>query len=231
MKPYSRKILDRERAYWESHTEFEWLSERGIQAVLDVIPPVRGDVLGLCSGSGMFPKRIPVEHNRYFSLDLSQSMLKKQYEMIPKIYPVVGNAMHPSFLSSSIDMVLVFAGLHHLPNVKIAIQNSYRILRPGGQFIAFEPNADCWYRKPMLWLKKYLNLYTEDERFLFPEAVKDDMKDVGFRENKIQYLTPEYNPDHLNTSFNKVLSIFVKIAAQINQGPNWQSFFVIVGKK
>lgn len=231
MKSSHKKILAREKDYWDSQEAFEWLSEQGIQSVLDVIPPVQGDVLGLCSGSGMFPKRIPVQYNRYISLDLSQPLLLKQRLDIPQIIPMVGNAENPALLSLSFDLVLVFAGLHHVPDENKAIHNAYRLLRPGGQFVAFEPNANCWYRKPMLRLKSILNLYTEDERFLIPEEIRDKMKNAGFVDIKIKYLTPEYNPAHLKTFLNKMLSNLIRIAASVNQGPYWQSFFVIVGKR
>ena len=230
-KSIQENILAREKSYWESQKTFEWLSERGIQSVLKFIPAVHGDVLGLCSGSGMFPKRIPSQYNNYISLDLSQPMLIHQRQEIPTIDPIVGNAEKPAFVSSSFDMVLIFAGLHHLPNKEKAIQNGYRVLRPGGQLIAFEPNASCWYRKPMLGLKNILKLYTEDERFLYPEEIKDEMENAGFSNIEIKYLTPEYNPAHLKSLINKILSQFIKIAAQINHGRYWQSFFVIQGRK
>jgi len=226
-----RNILVREKSYWDSQKRFEWLSNEGIQSVLEKIPPIRGEVLELCSGSGMFSKLIPVNYDSYISLDLSQSMLKQQRHDIPGIEPIVGDAENPAFISSSFDLVLVFAGLHHLANLSRAIQSGYRVLRPGGQFIAFEPNASCWYRKPMLRIKNILKLYTQDEKFLYPEDIKGYMARIGFCDIEIKFLTPEYNPDHLKSSLNKMLSHLMMIAALINRGRYWQSFFIIRGKK
>lgn len=226
-----KNILVREKSYWDSQKKFEWLSDYGIQSVLGKIPPIYGEVLELCSGSGMFSKLIPANYDSYISLDLSQSMLEKQCHDIPWIKPVVGDAENPTFVSSSFDLVLLFAGLHHLANISRAIQNGYRVLRPGGQFVAFEPNASCWYRKPMLRIKNILKLYTEDEKFLYPEDVKDYMAKTGFCDIEIIFLTPEYNPAHLKSSLNKMLSHLMMIAAQINRGRYWQSFFIIRGKK
>ena len=231
MKITSKDILNREKEYWDSHDEFIWLSERGIKSVLEFLPLIHGDVLELCSGSGMFTIFIPTQYCQYISLDLSQRMLENQLQGSPGIRPVVGNAMNPPCLSSSFDFVLIFAGLHHLPNESKAIQNTYRMLRSGGQFVAFEPNSKCWYRKPMMWLKGILNLYTEDEGFLSPEVIQNKLTKAGFSEIEIKYLTPEYNPAHLKNFLNKVLSIFVKLAAKVHNGPYWQTFFIIIGKK
>jgi SAM-dependent methyltransferase len=231
MNPEQKAFLKRERDYWEALTEFEWLSESGIESVLDLLPPIRGDVLELCSGSGMFTKRVPKKFKSYTCLDLSQSLLDSLLRVCPDIIPVQGNAENPEFPPASFDMVLVFAGLHHIPDEDKAIENAYTLLRPGGLLVAFEPNADCWFRKPMLKLKKILNLYTDDERFLVPGDISQKMGSTGFKDIEIKYRTPEYNPEHLRTLLNKLLSRLMMIASRLNGAPNWQSFFVIVGTK
>jgi len=231
MNPGQKAHLKRERDYWEALTEFEWLSESGIESVLKLLPPIRGDVLELCSGSGMFTIRVPKHFKSYTCLDLSQSLLDSLHQVCQDIIPVQGNAEDPEFPPSSFDMVLVFAGLHHIPDENAAIENAYALLRPGGLLVAFEPNADCWYRKPMLKLKDLLNLYTDDERFLKPGDISQKMKSTGFENIEIKYRTPEYNPKHLRTFLNKTLSGLMRIASKLNEAPNWQSFFVIVGTK
>jgi ubiquinone/menaquinone biosynthesis C-methylase UbiE len=224
-------VLEREQDYWEAQTEFEWLSESGIRSILDIIPPVQGDVLEFCSGSGMFTRRITPTYDSYTCLDLSQAMLVYLYQRVPQIMPVVCNVEDPGFKRSSFDMVLVFAGLHHVPNENLAVQKAYDLLRPGGVFIAFEPNASCWYRKPMLKIKNLLKLYTQDERFLHPDDLHKKMELAGFVEIETRYRTPEYNPTHLDTLLNKFLSGWMHFFSSLNPVPTWQSFFVMSGKK
>jgi SAM-dependent methyltransferase len=230
-KPVRKRILKRERAYWENRTRFEWLSPAGIQSVLDLIPPVRGDVLELCSGSGMFTRRIPATYDSYTCLDLSQTLLDHLNQSVPQIVPVQGNAERPGFPPDCFDTVLVFTGLHHIPNENLAIQRAYPLLRPGGVFVAFEPNAACWYRRPMLKMRHLLHLYTDDERFLRPADIFDKMEAAGFGKIEIKYCTPEYNPAHLGSRLNKFLSTLMQFAAKLSTAPNWQSFFVITGQK
>ena len=226
-----QSYIRRERKYWEAQDEFEWLSVAGIAAVLDLVPPIRGDVLELCSGSGMFTRRIPGEFDRYVCLDLSQSLLEGLQHTRPDIIPLVGNAENRYFPPSSFDQVLVFAGLHHIPNEERTIKTAFTLLRPGGIFVAFEPNANCWYRKPMLRFKNLLGLYTEDERFLNPEDIYQMMISSGFGKVDIKYCTPEFNPAHLRTRLNKGLSGLMRFASKLSKAPNWQSFFVICGQK
>jgi ubiquinone/menaquinone biosynthesis C-methylase UbiE len=143
---------------------------------------------------------------------------------------VVGNAEDLYFPPASFDRVLVFAGLHHIPNETKAIETAFTLLRPGGIFVAFEPNANCWYRKPMLKFKHLLGLYTEDERFLNPEAICQKMRVSGFGKVELKYCTPEYNPAHLKTTLNKLLSVLMRFASKLSESPSWQSFFVIYGQ-
>ena len=224
-------VLLREQRYWESKSTFEWLSENGIRSVLSQIPEIRGDVLELCSGSGMFTKRVPKRYNSYTCMDLSQPLLDELASQIPDVHIVQGNAEEPEFADNSFDTILVFAGLHHLPRLERTIEASTHMLRPGGSFIAFEPNAKCWYRKPMLPLKKLLNLYTEDERFLEPDHIRHIMLDSGLCDLKVDYTTPEYNPEHLASSMNKLLAEFIRIASKVSPGPRWQTFFIVRGIK
>jgi ubiquinone/menaquinone biosynthesis C-methylase UbiE len=225
------EVLLREKRYWEAKTTFEWLSERGIRTVLERIPEINGDVLEMCSGSGMFTRHVPKRYNSYTCMDLSQTLLDELALRIPDVQIVQGNAEEPEFEENTFDLILIFAGLHHLPNLERAIVASERMLKPGGSFIAFEPNAKCWYRKPMLPLKKLLKLYTDDERFLEPQQVHQTMDECGFRKTRIDYVTPEYNPEHLASSLNRLLAKFIYIAAKMSPGVRWQTFFVIQGIK
>jgi ubiquinone/menaquinone biosynthesis C-methylase UbiE len=223
--------LAREREYWSACDEFEWLSEQGIQSVLNLLPPIQGDILELCSGSGMFTKRVPKQFTSYTCLDLSKSLLENLHKQLPEIIPVLGNAENPDFPSASFDMVLVFAGLHHIPDEAKVMRSAYKLLRPNGVFAAFEPNADCWYRKPMLRMKRLLKLYTEDERFLHPADIYQEMEKAQYKKIELKYLTPGYNPTHLRTTINHMLANLMRVASKLNNDPAWQSFFIIKGYK
>jgi ubiquinone/menaquinone biosynthesis C-methylase UbiE len=128
-------------------------------------------------------------------------------------------------------MVLVFAGLHHIPDEAKVMRSAYKLLRPNGVFAAFEPNADCWYRKPMLRMKRLLKLYTEDERFLHPADIYQEMEKAQYKKIELKYLTPGYNPTHLRTTINHMLANLMRVASKLNNDPAWQSFFIIKGYK
>ncbi len=226
----STKIIQQEREYWTNKTEFEWLSEKGIANVLKLLPHTQGDVLELCSGSGMFTKHIQGNYNTYTCLDISMPLLDTLKKALPSIAIIEGNAEAPLLPPDSYDAVLVFAGLHHLTNITATLQNAHKLLRVGGTFMAFEPNKDCWYRLFMLPLRRLLKIYTEDEIFLSPGYLHKEMASAHFENITIDYVTPDYNPSRLSM-LNKILAGCMKIASSLIPGRLGQSFFIISGRK
>lgn len=231
-KPKDSHHLARERAFWEEQESFEWLSEESIREVIAAIP-IRGDVLEVCSGSGMFTKRIARSWSTFTCLDLSQRLLDRLARECPGVKTVQGDAQSPELPSSSFDTVLVFAGLHHLPDPELAISSMYELLRPGGLIAVFEPNDACWFRKPILAVNRILKLlnYTQDERFLRPESIAEAMAAAGLGDVSVSYMTPTYNPEHLRTPLNTLLSQMMSLVARVSSSATWQSFFIMTGRK
>src|SRR5262249_5038764 len=135
------EVLGREHQYWDSVREFSWLTHPSIHSILSNCPPFKGDVLELCSGIGMFTEAIPKSSSSYTCLDLSAIRLASLRRADVSL--VQGDAQYLPFAGSSFDHVCVFAGLHHLPRYQAALYESYRVLRPNGYFVCFEPNAKC----------------------------------------------------------------------------------------
>lgn len=226
----SQEVVQREEQYWSAQTEFDWIEENSIEDVLRFLPPMSGDVLELCTGSGMFTRHIPLDFKSYICLDLSQPMLDALKIKLPQFQVVKDNAEAPNFPEASFDTVLVFAGLHHLPNMELAISNSYRLLKENGSFFCFEPNNACLYRKPMLSLRDWIGVWTDDERFINPTHLKSILSRAGFRDIEDYYLTPRYK----NARLNIVTSVLAKMmywVSHLSPRPCWQSFFIMTAKK
>src|SRR5690348_5318785 len=93
----AEQILENEKIYWTRKSEHEWLSDEAVQSVIALMPPITGDVLEMCSGSGMFTKKVPRQYQSYTCLDLSPSLLKTIQSARPDIQIVEGNAEEPPF--------------------------------------------------------------------------------------------------------------------------------------
>ena len=226
-------IVDREKAYWEVRDHFKWLTDESIRKVISLSLETGGggDILELCSGSGAFTKHMPREFRSYTCLDISQTLLQTVKRSLPEVTVVQGDAQNPAFKEESFYLVVMFAGLHHMPDVKATLRNAFRILRSGGAFVCFEPNDDCWYRRFMLPLKSLLGIYTEDERFLKVGFIQAALQEAGFATSETKFLMPEYAPDHLKSALNKILVRFMALASSLGTGPFWQPWFIMSGRK
>ena len=88
-------------------------------------------------------------------LDISEKAIEHFRKKCPQAHAMVGSILDTGLESDSYDCVTVLGGLHHVhPNVDAAIDEIYRILRPGGYFCFMEPHAGSlpdvvrriWYR-------------------------------------------------------------------------------------
>ncbi len=82
--------------------------------------------------------------------------------------------------------------------------------------------------KPM---RKLIGLYTDDEVFLDPDEIREQLGKAGFGEIKTRYLTPRYNDEFLSGPFNKFLARLMYLASGFSPNQQWQSFFLIQGRR
>jgi SAM-dependent methyltransferase len=137
-REYSEKWRDERRI-------FEQLpSRRNAEAL--IVPWVTSHlrdgarVADIAGGVGTYASRIvrarPVE---VVGLDISEVMIQARTEDPLLTENVVGDMEQLPFADGSFDACLFVAALHHVPDPLTALQEAFRVLRPGGQLFAFEP--------------------------------------------------------------------------------------------
>lgn len=97
-------------------------------------------IADLGCGSGVFTGLL---HRRGFNctgIDLSPKLIRIAHEAHPGIDFQEGDIEHLPFADESFDGVLLAGVLHHLPDWTACIAEVKRILKPGGRFVAFDPN-------------------------------------------------------------------------------------------
>lgn len=232
----SSLALEIEQSYWENYEDYDWSSDSAKQQAIACIPKLEGDVLELCVGGGAFARKIPQVYSSYTGLDLSRSLLSALKEHMPHVKTIHGDAQDLPFEDDSMDAILVFSGLHHLPKYEETLSDAFRVLRRGGCFFCFEPNDSAWYRAPMRYLRekefvrKFIEIYSEDEVYLDPNEVSAAMDRAGFRDIAVNYMTPRFNPDFLGFA-NKIFASMIYTAAAMGNSIKTQSYFAMSGQK
>ena len=230
------EALALERSYWESYVDYDWSADSAKRQAIACIPRLDGDILELCIGGGAFARKIPEGYRSYTGLDLSKSLLAALNKSMPHVKTVHGDAQDLPFEDNSHDAVLLFSGLHHLPRYDKTLADSIRILRPGGCFFCFEPNDRAWYRAPMRFLrsKKFvrdiIKIYSEDEVYLDPDEISDAMRDAGFEDIHVDYMTPRFNPEFLGF-MNRIFARMIYTAGALGNSKKTQSYFAMSGRK
>lgn len=228
--------LQVEQSYWESYEDYDWSSDKTKRKAMGLVPKLDGDILELCIGAGAFARVVPAGYRSYTGLDLSRTLLNALNVNLPHIITVHGDAQDLPFDDKSFDTVMLYSGLHHLPDMQRALKGVFRVLRPDGCFFCFEPNDRAWYRAPMRFLRNqkairdFIEIYSEDEKYLDPSDVGFVANAAGFTDIKVDFMTPRFNPEFLgvaNRLFARVLYLF----GAMGSGINTQSYFALSARK
>jgi len=141
-------------------------------------------VLDVGCGSGIFTHLL---HHRGYAatgLDISPKLLDLARRKYPDIVFIEGDVENLPFDDASADGVLLSGIVHHLPDPRQCAAEVYRVLRPGGRFVAFDPNRAnpfmYLYRDPTSPLYSSIGV-TENERPMRAEEVATVFAEAGFR--------------------------------------------------
>ena len=148
-------------------------------------------VADLGCGTGVFTR---ILHDFGFhskGLDMSDGLIRLARRDNPEIEFVVGDVEKMPFDSESLDGVFLSGILHHLPDPSTCAREVRRVLKPGGVFVAFDPNR----KNPFMWLYRdrtspfySSNGVTPNERPIIASEIAQTFRETGF-EVAIHYLS------------------------------------------
>jgi ubiquinone/menaquinone biosynthesis C-methylase UbiE len=140
-------------------------------------------IADLGCGSGAFTTLL---HERGFSptgLDISPKLIARARQKFPAIEFIEGDVENLPFDDASFDGALISGLVHHFPDARRLASETFRILKPGGRFVAFDPNrlnpAMWLYRNPSSPFYSQVGV-TENERPVHPGEVAAVFRSAGF---------------------------------------------------
>ena len=111
----------------------------GAFARLTGLPP-GARVVDLGCGSGVFTDVLRAGGYRSTGVDLSPKLIQIAQEKFPGIEFIEGDIEALPFPDGHFDGVLLSGVLHHFSDISHCVAEAKRILRPGGKYMAFDPN-------------------------------------------------------------------------------------------
>lgn len=173
--------------------------------------PPGGRVADLGCGSGVFTQILKDLGYSARGLDLSEGLIRVAQTKHPGIPFEVGDVEHLPYENGSMDGILLSGILHHLPDLEKCAREVFRVLKPGGSFVAFDPNR----MNPAMYLYRDRSSpfysregVTENERPILAKPVAEVFRRVGFEvstgylsglryryiaSSRLRWLLPLYN--------------------------------------
>lgn len=141
-------------------------------------------IADLGCGSGAFTVLLRERDFAPVGLDISPKLIALAREKFAGIEFMEGDAENLPFADASLDAVLLSGLIHHFPDPRRLAQETHRVLKPGGRFVAFDPNR----MNPFMWLYRdtaspfYSSVgVTENERPILARQVAGVFANAGFR--------------------------------------------------
>jgi ubiquinone/menaquinone biosynthesis C-methylase UbiE len=140
-------------------------------------------IADLGCGSGVFTDLLQQRGFRCTGLDLSPKLIALGQRKYPAVDFLEGDVEHLPFEDGSFDGILLSGLVHHLPDPRRCAAEAFRVLRPGGTFVAFDPNR----LNPFMYLYRdrsspfYSSVgVTENERPVIARRIAHTFSDAGF---------------------------------------------------
>lgn len=171
-----------------SHNAYDVFTPDTNDRLIDIFVRLSGlrpgaRVVDLGCGSGIFTHLLQQRGYRCFGVDLSPNLVALAKAKYSDIEFQIGDIEHLPFADASFDGVLLSGVVHHLPERSLCAAEVFRILRPGGKFVAFDPNR----MNPFMYLYRdrsspfySSNGVTENERPVLAGEIAATFRDAGF---------------------------------------------------
>lgn len=195
-----------QRAKTRNHPERFYFAHRtnrrkGLK-VLKEFPQGRPYILSIGCGSGQDVEYILEFSDRIIGVDIAPEALLGIKKNFPSIHSICADALTLPFKDEVFDIVVASGLLHHLVGqapLKEFLKEFYRVIKPGGKFLAIEPNL-LWMpslvaypvNRVLQWIKPGIRGFVPHERPLLPQFVKREITRCGFNTVRIESASYTY---------------------------------------
>lgn len=224
--------------------EYDVFDDRGYARILTELSRLSGmhsetdlHLLDVGCGTGAFTKRLSGKNVQVFGLDISHRSAVVAGRVAPECCFLAGDAENLPFRNDSLDIVLFSGVLHHLPAMNDALAQGFKVLKPGGCFLAFDPNGlnpAMWlYRSPMSPLATRKG-WTENERLLMKDQIVSALNHNGFTQvivRGISGVTYKYIGAKMAMKILKIYNIFDIVLDSVGLAQKYGSFLISYGRK
>src|SRR5438477_515152 len=144
----SAQDKQREIAFFDAHAggdAYDVFTPQASARLVDAFVAITGLAAGarvadLGCGSGAFTHLLEGAGYACVGVDLSAKLLAIGRRKYPQLQFIAGDIEQLPFADASLDGILLSGVVHHFPDPSRCAAEVFRVLRPGGRFVAFDPN-------------------------------------------------------------------------------------------
>ena len=201
--------------HFEKHeNKYEYIDDDDFDFLKGKLPDPhsRGVLLDLGCGSGIMGERLKMEFPGIVAVGTDICLPLLKWAEIPVCQ---SDAQQLPFKDQSLDTVVAAASFHHFEDFESALGECSRCLKPGGIFLAFDPNKFHPQRLIMMTMPLRKIFYKSGDRAISPVKFKNTLAKKGFEKIKIDYMAlkskNKYGPSGLNYfMFDKLSDSWLK---------------------
>lgn len=151
ISPESKSPITDVRSFWDSHPcegdwdspegliHFRYLREPYLPKIIDENVPSGCKVLEVGCGQGVDLVMLARRSKQVTAIDLTPAAVARSKKLLKHFNlngeVLQGNAEHLDFKDNSFDVVYSYGVLHHTDGTQAAIEEVYRVLKPGGKAV------------------------------------------------------------------------------------------------
>ena len=193
-------------------------------------------VLDVGCGPGFISRRMKEMGHTIHGLDLSSEAIKEALRLGNIDHGVAGDVTRTDFEAQQFDVVVFWGILMLLLDVRPALKEAHRILKPGGSFLVGAPHARNPYKKFHFPRPKILDIWIDGKpnvpRRALTEAILQEEGNTWFR-----WETPEFynmfttHPDWKINQAHRIARLLFGSIRKITQAPWTGNFMALAGTK
>lgn len=154
------------------------------------------DIADLGAGEGLVSQLLAHRARQVWCIDNSPRMVEVGTELAKKnglmnlVYKV-GDIENVPLPDKSVDLAILSQALHHAKHPQVAVDEAFRILRPGGQLLVLDLNEHTFAKARELYADVWLG-FRENALHLF-------LKKAGFAKVEVTAVSREADEPHFET--------------------------------
>ena len=150
------------RAFAKSRKDLHW------GELIEMKKSVRSNmsIIDIGCGTGRLLNELP-DHIDYTGIDSSVGQIDQARQIFPVANFLVASMLHLPFDDSRFDIAFMIAGLHHLSSAKSrkqALDEAFRVLKPGGDLFITVMNFWRWKYRGLFFHKVTKNLTQQQKK-------------------------------------------------------------------